>query len=184
MPVIRKQDVSPTKELLSFHLAMNHKRKDVGIHFFLDDYQFERVWRRPWKYVEILRNFPFVLSPGFSLYVDMPMPMKIWNNWRRQFVAEYWQHNGITVVPTVMWAEERTWQFCFDGIEPGGTIAVSTQGSAISKQGRELWKIGMKEAIRRLRPHTILHYGKPLDFEFGDIRVVFYDNIIIKKLRQ
>lgn len=183
MPVIRRQDVTPTEILLPFNLARTCKRKDVGVHFFLDDYQFERVWRRPGKYIEMLAQFPFVLSPGFSLYTDMPLAMKMWNNWRRQFVAEYWQRNGLTVVPTVMWAEERTFQFCFDGIEPGGTIAVSTQGPAMSKRGREFWKKGMREAMRRLNPTTILHYGKPLDFDFGDTNVVYFDNIILKQIR-
>ena len=183
MPVIRRQEIQPTKELLSFHLATSHKCKDVGVHFFLDDYQFERVWRRPWKYIEVLKDFPFVLSPGFSLYIDMPLAMKMWNNWRRQFVAEYWQRNGLTVVPTVMWAEERTFQFCFDGIEPGGTIAVSTQGPAMSKRGRECWCKGMREAMRRLHPTTILHYGQPIEFDFGDAKVVYYENPIIKRLR-
>ena len=183
MPVIRRQNVVPTKYLLPFNMVRTHKRRDAGVHFYLDDYQFERVWRRPEKYMELLREFPFVLSPGFSIYTDMPLSMKIWNNWRRQFVAEFWQRNGLTVVPTVMWGEERTFQFCFDGIEPGGTIAVSTQGPAMSKRGREFWMRGMKEAIRRLHPDTILHYGQPLDFDFGEIKVVYYENIILKRMK-
>lgn len=183
MPVIRRQDVTPTEILLPFNMVRTSKRKNVGVHFFLDDYQFERVWRRPAKYIEQLQQFPFVLSPGFSMYTDMPLAMKIWNNWRRQFVAEYWQRNGLTVVPTVMWAEERTFQFCFDGIEPGGAIAVSTQGPAMSKRGREFWKKGMREALRRLHPSMILHYGKRIDFDFGDTMVIFYENNIIKRLR-
>ena len=184
MPVIHAEHIVPTKELLPFNMAKTNAGKDSGVHFYLDDYQFERVWRRPEKYLELLRGFPFVLSPGFSMYLDMPLAMKLWNNYRRQFIGEYWQRNGITVVPTVMWAEERTFQFCFDGVEPGGTIAVSTQGAAMSKRGRECWLRGMKEAMRRLQPSLILHYGLPLDFDFKGVKVVYYENQIIKRLRK
>lgn len=184
MPVIKKQDVSPTGKLIPFNMAKTHIGLNCGVHFYLDDYQFERVWRRPEKYLELLKKYPFVLSPGFSMYLDMPLSMKLWNNFRRQFVGEFWQRNGINVVPTILWAEERTFQFCFDGIEPGGTISVSTQGAAMSKRGREFWYRGMCEAMKRLKPKKILHYGKPLDFDFGDTDVIFYENIILKRFEK
>lgn len=118
------------------------------------------------------------------MYLDMPLSMKLWNNYRRQFVGEFWQRNGIKVVPTILWAEERTFQFCFDGIEPGGTISISTQGAAMSKRGREFWFRGMYETMNRLQPKTILHYGKSLDFDFGDTEVVFYENVILKRFEK
>lgn len=48
--------------------------ESAGVHFFLDDYQFERFWRQPQRYLDALAKFPMVLGPTFSLYTDFPGP--------------------------------------------------------------------------------------------------------------
>lgn len=52
------------------------KRTGRMLHFFKDDYQFERAWSSPAKYLEFLRGYECVLTPDFSLYMDMPAPMQ------------------------------------------------------------------------------------------------------------
>lgn len=37
-------------------------------------------------------------------------------------------------IPTLSWAEDASFQFCFDGIEPGGTVSVSTIGVKRDKE--------------------------------------------------
>lgn len=81
MPIIRKTEHTP-KSLLGFNHAKSSKKYESGIHFFLDDYQFERLWRSPQIYVNMLSKFDCVLTPDFSLYSDMPKSMMIWNTYR------------------------------------------------------------------------------------------------------
>lgn len=87
--------------MIPFNKAKTSRRKDVGVHFFIDDYQFERVWRSPQLYVDMLKKYAFVCAPDFSMYLDMPLAMKIWNVYRSRMVASYWQRNGVRVVPTL-----------------------------------------------------------------------------------
>ncbi len=42
------------------------------MHFFLDDYQFERLWNSPREYVELLKQLCH--RSDFSLYMDVPYP--------------------------------------------------------------------------------------------------------------
>lgn len=168
--------------IIPFNKAKTSRRKDVGVHFFIDDYQFERVWRSPQLYADMLKKYAFVCAPDFSMYLDMPLAMKIWNVYRSRLVASYWQRNGVRVVPTLQWAEPSTFDFCFEGIEPGGTVAVSTLGAAKHKVSREIWKCGMREAIRRLHPSTVILYGTPIAFDFGNINIVHYRNETIERM--
>ena len=47
MPVSRKTDIVPER-LLGFNYAKCEKEDtECGIHFFIDDYQFERIWSNP-----------------------------------------------------------------------------------------------------------------------------------------
>lgn len=53
-------------EWIPFNYALSAKdRASKGVHFYCDDYQFERVWRNPDKYVPLLQQFGAVLSPDF-----------------------------------------------------------------------------------------------------------------------
>ena len=81
MPIIENDGFIPD-ELIGFNYAKSNKDKNVGIHFYLDDYQFERIWNYPEKYYDVLMEYDCILSPNFSLYMDMPMAMKIWNTYR------------------------------------------------------------------------------------------------------
>ena len=47
-----------------------------GVHFYLDDYQFERVWTKFERNVEMLAKFEAVLSPDWSMYRDWPMAVQ------------------------------------------------------------------------------------------------------------
>ena len=90
MPIIKNDGFVP-KDLIGFNYAKTSKNKAVGIHFFLDDYQFERVWNAPEKYLNVLMEYDCILSPDFSLYMDMTMPIKIWNTYRSRQIGAYYQ---------------------------------------------------------------------------------------------
>lgn len=183
LPTLCSSPVEPPQRLIPFNQAKGMAGGDMGVHFFIDDYQFERVWRSPRRYAELLKPFRCVFTPDFSLYTDMPLAMKLWNVYRSRTLGVYWKSLGLDVIPTLQWAEPRTYGFCFSGIQTGGTVAVSTLGAAKGRLEKQLWTAGMKEAIRQIRPSTILLYGSPIDFDFGSIRVIHYENETIKRLR-
>lgn len=182
MPMIDTEDVIPS-DLIGFNYAKTSKKKNCGIHFFIDDYQFERVWNYPEKYIEVLSEYECILTPDFSLYTDMPMPMKIWNTYRSRQIGNYYQSQGIRVIPTVSWAEPDTYQFCFDGLPKHSIIAVSSVGVMRDKDALHIFADGLKEAIRVLKPKTILMYGSKVQgIDIGDdIEVHYYTNKVTEE---
>ena len=181
MPIIKNDNFIPSK-LIGFNYAKTSKEKNVGIHFYLDDYQFERLWNKPEEYVDILKQYECILSPDFSLYMDMPMPMKIWNIYRSRLIGQYYQSQGIKVIPTLSWAEEETFEFCFEGIPKGSIVSISTIGVKKNKEALKIWKAGVDELIRRIEPSTILIYGGKLDYDYGDIKVIYYENQVTERM--
>lgn len=182
MPIIEKDNVIP-KELIGFNYAKTYDNKNVGIHFYLDDYQFERIWNNPQEYVELLGDYKCILSPDFSLYMDMPYSMKIWNVYRSRLIGQYYQRCGIKVIPTIQWAEKETFEFCFDGIQEGSIVSVSTIGVKRSQEATQVWKDGMDAMIERIKPSTILVYGGPLDYDYKGIKVIYYDNEVTERMK-
>lgn len=175
MPIIKKENYIPT-DLIGFNYCINGKNKKAGIHCFIDDYQFERLWTSPLEYVEAILEYECFLSPDFSLYSDMPMAMKIWNVYRSRLIGQIMQDSGVTVIPTVSWAESETFAFCFDGIEKGSVVAISTIGVKQGDTNFIMWKSGVDEMIKRLAPTAILCYGGEVDYDFGGAKVIHYKN--------
>lgn len=175
MPIIENNGYIP-KDLIGFNYALSSEKKDCGIHFYVDDYQFERIWNDPEKYLDVLLDYDCILSPDFSLYMDMPRPMKIWNIYRSRFIGHYYQSQGIKVIPTLSWAEPETFEFCFKGIPKGSIVSVSTIGVKDSEEAFKIWTDGMTEAIKQIKPSAILVYGGKVDFDYKKIKVVYYEN--------
>lgn len=179
MPVIGGCSYVPA-DLIGFKYvkAQNAVPEDTAVHFFIDDYQFERIWNNPPVYIGMLidRGCECALSPDFSLYTDMPMAMKVWNVYRSRLIGQMMQDAGLRVIPTLQWAEPETFTFCFDGILKGGTVATSNVGIMRDPDALEVFRTGMDEAIKRIQPDTILCYGKPMEgYDFQGVKVKYIE---------
>lgn len=141
-------------------------------HFYYDDYKFINIWKDPDCYLDRLYEYKAVISPDFSLYTDFPLTLQIMSCYRRQWIGAYWQSLGLDVIPDVIWGEPKTFEWCFDGIPQGGTVAVSSVGVKRDPDwnGEDgLFVLGYKEMLKRLKPDTILFYGDLIDGLDGNI---------------
>lgn len=157
-------------EWIGFNYAKTCKEPEKkGVHFFLDDYQFNRLWTDVDRYIPMLQKFRYVMSPDFSTYTDFPKAIQIYNHYRKHWVGAYLQEAGIQVIPTISWSTPDSFEWCFDGEPQGGVVAVSSLGVMNSKEKKELFMIGYKEMVRRICPDTIIFYGYVPDECMGNI---------------
>ena len=182
MPIIENNGYIPN-DLIGFNYAKTSKNKNAGIHFYIDDYQFERIWNYPEKYIDVLKEYSCILTPDFSLYMDMPMAMKIWNVYRSRQIGAYYQSMGFNVIPTISWAEPATFEFCFKGIPKGSIVSISTIGVKRDKDALKIWCDGVTEMIKQIEPSAILIYGGALEYDYGNIKVVYFENKVTENLR-
>lgn len=184
IPKIQGTDWVP-EDLIGFNYVLNKPDYTKGVHFFLDDYQFERVWNNPDRYVDKLSKFDCVLTPDFSLYTDMPLAMQIWNVYRSRLLGQYWQSLGIEVIPTVSWSTSESYTFCFDGLPKNSIVAISTVGVLKNKEANQLFYDGLNEMIARLHPKGILIWGKGVDYDFPpEIGVMYFKDARIERVRK
>ena len=67
-------------DLLSCADAKLHesgRNRQKGVHFFVDDYRFENIYRNPEKSLAKYAQYAFLLTPDFSTYADMSQ----WRQW-------------------------------------------------------------------------------------------------------
>lgn len=165
MPFVYSQNVLLQNiQLISFSniktVENSESQKSKTVHFFLDDYKFDEVWNNPKAQLERLFQYAQLLSPGFSLYSDMPEPLQIYNTFRNRWCAAYWQYNKQSVIPTIVWGGENTFEFCFDSIEKGCVVAVSTIGT---QDDETAFMSGYRTMCEIIEPESVINYGKSFD---------------------
>ena len=151
---------------------------DRMVHFFLYDYRFERVWKSPDSDIEKLSQYRAVLSPDFSMYLEMAPVMQLYNVFRNRWCGAYWASKGIRVIPSVNWGDESTFDFCFEGIEKGSVVAISTYMASEhdNRQDQKEWFMaGYNEMLKRIEPEKIICYNTPFAEMQGDIVYVDYE---------
>ena len=147
---------------IPFNYAKRMKPQDISgktCHFFLDDYQFERVFNNPERYVKVLSDFDDVLAPDFSLFIDDPLPVQLYNHYKKQYISAFWEMRGINVIPTVCWSDEDSFDWCFSGIPHNSILAVSSVGTQKSRITKDGFLKGYQKMVEKLKPEKVLFYG-------------------------
>ena len=179
MPVIQPVYELPTiKNWLEFEIAKNKRKKpsQTGVHFFEYDFKFESVWNFPDRYIDVLKQYDCVISPDFSMYIDFPKPIRIYNKYRMHWLSAYWQENGITVIPVIRPGDFEDWSWGFDGYPMHSIVAVSNIGCNQKKDAKAFWLKGYNEMLERLEPSKILFYSNsyPENLD-GNIHFIKYN---------
>lgn len=175
IPMIKNQqlDLSDIRLIAcsDTRLHDNNENKRCGVHFFVDDYRFESIYRNPEKTLQKFSQYAFLLTPDYSTYADMNQWRQIESVAHSRWCGAYWQSKGLIVVPTISWSTPRSYSFCFDSIEHRGTVAVGMIGC---KQEKHQFMRGYNEMLDRLQPENIIVFGTPFPEMRGNILQVDY----------
>lgn len=171
LPKIKTSEKLPER-VISFSKAMNKNCRDFDswVMFYEHDVMSERLWRNPRAYLKKLKKFKGVISPDYSLYRNMPLVMQMWNTYRSRAIGFWLCKNGVEIIPNARFGDERTYDFCFEGIERNKTVAVGSHGCIKNKTDREYFKLGLSELVKRLEPKNLIVYGVAPDSIFKKYR--------------
>lgn len=93
IPQIEPELFESNCEFVGFNYARGKcsNPEEKAVHFFLDDYQFDALWRNPDRYADKLNKFRYILTPVFSTYTDFPKAIQIYNHYRKHWIGAYLQ---------------------------------------------------------------------------------------------
>ena len=181
MPKIEPITNAKILNLLTFNYAKTClSPAQYHLCFYIDDYQFERLWNEPQKYLYLLEQFKGLIGPDFSMYRDFPVILNIYNCWRNKVLTAYWQKLGLEVIPNVSWSDESSYDWCFDGLPKNSILAVSTNGVLKDKVAKAMFIAGFREMKRRLQPIKVVMVGsvpKELEDEPNLIKFESYSSL-------
>lgn len=178
MPVLQGCHKIP-RCLVPFDKRFRHVWKGAFLHSFQDDFCFDGptgLWWDTGRHRKIMSEYAGVLSPDYSVYVDAGRIPQMWNIYRSRLVGCQLQAWGLEVIPTVSWGDEKSFDFCFDGLPVQSILAVSTVGVMRDARARLLFEIGFQEMCRRKSPELVVVYGSSDGLDLGGQAVRCYSN--------
>lgn len=160
---IYQEEVGEIKEWIGFNYVLSDEGPEgKAVHFFIDDYQFERLWNNPEKYVEKLRQYALVLTPDFSPYGDMPLATQIFNHYRKHWVGRYLQLRGVKIAPTIRAStDERSFEWYLDGEPEGGIVCISNMWTN-DEESKAYFMREYQQMKKKLKPEKIFVYGSEM----------------------
>lgn len=149
------------KEWIGFNYVLSDDEPEgKAVHFFIDDYQFERIWNNPEKYVDKLKRYVCVAAPDFSPYGDMPLATQIFNHYRKHWVARYLQEHGVTVIPTIRAStDERSLEFYLEGNPKNSIVMISNMWQK-SEEEKAYFRKEYNTMMEKLNPCKVFVYGR------------------------
>lgn len=167
----------------SFTSWPNRRRRDPnhGLHFFVDDYRFEPLWKNPDRYAAVLLDAPLTLSPDFSVYADWPKAMQVWQVYRARWLCRRLQELGARVIPAVSWGGRGTYSFAFLGLPAGCRVAVTTVGRS---RFPGAFDAGFRAMVRQVRPREAIVIGPRLPYELDATPTRYFSSDSIHTVRE
>lgn len=161
MPVIRKasQDAIDWEniQISGFkNLSTKQDNSSTLAHMFSYDKALIPLWNNPLKRVPLFQTCAAVATPDFSVYESMNMNEIRHNDYMSRWLGCTWQNYGCQVIPTVGWADKRTYDICFSGLEKHTPVIISTLRC---KDRIDAFLSGFKEMRTRIDPSIIIVFG-------------------------
>lgn len=155
--------------------------------FYVDDFRFADIcydFDEMVKAAEKIKahNFAAAVSPNLSLWRGMPHALLLYRTYLVRYVSRLWQELGIKVIPDINWADEASYEYCFDGIPKNAPIAsiqcrTTNAGTDQAVESKKYFLKGLKTALERLAPKKLLIYGGMTHRKWIEANVDFGDTV-------
>ncbi len=169
LPVVKPVFVGPPAEMKAFYRINRCKedeRKRFFAHFYVDDKKFERIWNRPYAYVDMFRSIGGMISTDYSILTNMVESQRQWNDFRNKLLAAFYQSRNVTVIASPSWSDDlQNIERYMEGWPRNSVIAVNSTGVCHDRRARKTWLDGYWAMISILSPSHILRYGGRIEGE-------------------
>ena len=136
-----------------------YPNRHIGVHFFIHDYRFTRVWSHLEETLRSLAKYDVVIATDDSLFLDVPLIANLRNLYKNRLFTAVGQRMGLTVIPSFSCGNPKDINLYCDGLPQGGCIAVGGMGTNKSPANRIIYEYCLREMCKQKRPDLLLLYG-------------------------
>ncbi|MCT7831193.1 MAG: DUF4417 domain-containing protein, partial [Lactobacillus iners] len=147
--------------------------------FYEHDVKFREILTHTEDYVKEIKQYPGVISPDCSLYIDAPLCVQIASIYLNRAVGYYLSKKGIYVIPNIRWGDERTYtdellgeKVAFQGVDKHSIVSIGTYGQIRTAESKRYFREGLIAMLDELEPKVDLVYGAMQDTIFHGLETI------------
>lgn len=127
----------------------------------------ERAWKNPSGHCEKLlkKQVKYVIAPSF-ITKGSPLPIWWFQTYRSRLIGQWWQRQGLSVIPMVDWGNLDTFGIAFRGLPAESTLAVSVNGWD-NEMFLQDFQEGIDYIAEHLHPTGMLLFVSSSDEKYG-----------------
>ena len=135
-------------------------KKDTWVHFFTDDFRFEKYWNKPWDGLKVLQQYAGCTMPDFSMYADWPLAINMWQVYRTNWLGRFWQEHGVKVIPVVrgQMTKAHEAEYTLAGHPKGMPFSIMHFTNRTPESDASYYD-GLRRAIQIIEPEWILVFS-------------------------
>lgn len=152
--------------MVPFSIRERSQDKKDFICFYENDVNFREILTNTEDYVDELKQYPGIITPDCSLYLDAPLCVQIADIYLNRAVGYYLQSQGIYVIPNIRWGDERTYtsdflgeKVAFQGVDKHSIVSIGTYGQIKSSESKRIFREGLEAMLEEIEPEVVLVYG-------------------------
>jgi hypothetical protein len=147
----------------------------VVVSFYVEDYRFESFWNDAGTGAKQLldAHIAGAIMPNYSMYMNEPKIIRMFQHYRSLWLARYWQEAGIPIIPDVQMSYDDG-DVCWMGVPKNVPIAIQSHVN-IARNNLDLFMKDldfMRATLDALHPPVILYYADEKSWhllnEYGD----------------
>jgi hypothetical protein len=152
----------------------------------LSDDRLEAFWKAPSRYALEFKQCGILslVEIDFSMWADDSTETQLFNIRRQKIVSRIFQDFGLAIAPCLNWSGPESFEFCFSGVPSHCPLAyIECRTASSSAEDKRAFSCGLHEAIRQVRPQTLVIYGGLVhrwwierDLPVGPTRFVFLES--------
>lgn len=157
------------------------RSNDLITSFYTYDEKFESIWNDPRKFTARMLNLKIrgVISVNFSVWLNAPLALSVWQTYRSRWLACYWQAAGLKVIPDIVPPspkDKTDCAICYATIPkdaPCISIQLQQKGDAKPDIYYAQMRTRIAHMVQVLEPRKLLVYHGPdlPDYVLADIQI-------------
>lgn len=163
IPCVHGTNKVPEELVLFSKSGAENDCKNKAIHFYELDERFVDKTENKQIFDELISTvfskFQSVILPDFSVYVDFPLVLQLFQVYKSRAIGSYLEKKGIPIIPNIRWSDERSYEFAFEGVKKHSLISVGVLGGYRDNEAKYNFEKGFYEMLKILEPSKIITYG-------------------------
>ena len=179
----------PPRKIMPFSKAITYRGdlSDYCIYFYSMDETFERVRKKPKRYLSFFKRSGGIIGFDFSVHTDMPIIKQKAQMNDNLSLSFYFAQNGVPLYPNCRGGADSVNEEYLQAFPKNTLIALGAHGFVRLKEQKQEWRVWIETIIKKLEPKGLIivgHLPKEIILTYQNFTNLYVFDSLIEERRK